>query len=196
MDNYKILGCFYEQNCTKMYNVKKDDKEYVFKVLTDFQLQNGRDEAMLLSSLNHPNIVKIIEWFEQNNTITIVLEKLQPIEKVFKESKVNKLLDDITNALQYIHSLNYMHYDVRPNNIMKRGNDYVLIDFGICTKGHDYVQDYIHLADGVLSILCQTTKRGLYKHRLYNSIYTTALADRLFNMLEDEYTEPDHENLS
>lgn len=44
------------------------------------------------------------------------------------------MLDDIKSGLKHLHSLGFVHNDVNPSNIMKDGDDWVLIDFGSCRR--------------------------------------------------------------
>ena len=97
------------------------------------------DEARLIAKFNHPNIVKVIRMFEQNNTAYMVLDFVagQTLEKWahfnprpnadWLMGLVRRLLD----TLEEIHAANILHRDVAPDNIMLRpGGDPVFIDFG------------------------------------------------------------------
>ena len=103
-------------------------------------------EANNLSHLNHPNIVQVIDVFQENGTDYYVMEYLEGgslRDLIKREGKL-----DETKALGYVtligYALHYMHtekslchYDVKPNNIMldKKGTP-KLIDFGI-SKNYD-----------------------------------------------------------
>lgn len=97
-------------------------------------------EASNLSHLNHPNIVKIHEVFDENDTTYIVMDyiegdTLQTIVRdqgPLSEPKASKYIHGVGAALEYIHSQNVTHFDVKPSNIIVRRFDDrpILIDFG------------------------------------------------------------------
>jgi serine/threonine protein kinase len=103
-------------------------------------------EAYNLSKLNHPNIVKVIDVFEENNTVYYVMQFLKNSSLrhymkehgVMNEEQATKYILQIANALKYMHSERHMcHFDVKPSNILL--DDYYnakLIDFGI-SKNYD-----------------------------------------------------------
>lgn len=91
------------------------------------------------SELNHPNIPKIYEIF-QNEDDGIIIEEFisgetleSKLENGFlPEEKVIKYSVQILNALQEIHQRNIIHRDITPSNILISSDDVIkLIDFGI-----------------------------------------------------------------
>lgn len=102
-------------------------------------------EALNLSKLQHPNIIKVIESFEANNTIYYVMEYIgggsldDYITKNngLKEDEAVKIVKQIGSALSFMHHNKMLHLDLKPSNIMmKESGDVVLIDFGL-SKQYD-----------------------------------------------------------
>lgn len=103
-------------------------------------------EAYNLSKLDHPNIVKVIDVFEENNTIYYVMQFLKngslrhymKEHGVMSEDMAKKYILQIADALKYMHSDMHMcHFDVKPSNILLDDyNNAKLIDFGI-SKNYD-----------------------------------------------------------
>jgi serine/threonine protein kinase len=102
-------------------------------------------EAKNISKLKHPHIIKVLDVFEENSTAYYVMEYIDGgslsdlIEEkgTLKEEETLKYTRQIASALQYIHSLNMNHLDVKPGNVLLRQNgDVVLIDFGM-SKNYD-----------------------------------------------------------
>lgn len=102
-------------------------------------------EAKNLSRLNHPNIIKVMDLFEDNNTAYYVMEYIdggnlnEHIEKHngLSESETGRYLKGIASALSYMHENKMLHLDMKPSNIMLRENgDAILIDFGL-SKQYD-----------------------------------------------------------
>lgn len=103
-------------------------------------------EARTISRLDHPNIIRILDIFEENGTAYYVMEY---IDGYSLEDKVNRqgalseneaigYIMQVGNALEYIHQNRINHLDVKPANIMIRRNDNkaTLIDFGV-SKQYD-----------------------------------------------------------
>lgn len=102
-------------------------------------------EALNLSKLQHPNIIKVIESFEANNTVYYVMEYIGggslddfiSNENGLKEDDAVKIIKQIGSALAFMHSNKMLHLDLKPSNIMmKEFGDIVLIDFGL-SKQYD-----------------------------------------------------------
>ena len=49
-------------------------------------------------------------------------------------NELKKLARDMLEALKVVHSQGIVHFDIKPYNICKRNDDYVLIDFGVCKQ--------------------------------------------------------------
>lgn len=97
-------------------------------------------EARNIAKLNHPNIVKIIDVFEENGTAYYVMEYAEGgslADKVnwegyLSEPIATRYILQVAEALAYVHARKMNHLDVKPANIMLTGTDTaVLIDFGL-----------------------------------------------------------------
>ena len=97
-------------------------------------------EAENLSKLDHPHIVKVLEYFEANNTVYYAMEYVEGgnLDKYITqknglpEAECVKYARQIGSALSYMHDHKMLHLDLKPGNIMLRLNkDAVLIDFGL-----------------------------------------------------------------
>lgn len=102
-------------------------------------------EAINLSKLQHPNIIKVIESFEANNTVYYVMEYIAGgslddyilKNNGLKEDEAIKIIKQIGSALSFMHKNKMLHLDLKPSNIMrKESGDIVLIDFGL-SKQYD-----------------------------------------------------------
>lgn len=96
-------------------------------------------EAENLAKLSHPHIVKVFDIFDENNTTYYVMEFLSDTNlnkliwerKGLSEEECIKFTEEVGSALQYMHDSLMLHLDLKPGNIMIRGNESVLIDFGL-----------------------------------------------------------------
>ena len=98
-----------------------------------------KKEALRLANLNHPNLVKVHEFFEENGTAYYVMDYIEGEslrtklnrEGVLSEDLVLKYLQQLLPALDTAHRQSIWHLDIKPENIMvdRYGHAY-LIDFG------------------------------------------------------------------
>ena len=100
-------------------------------------------EARHIAQLKHPNIVNIIDVFEENGTAYYVMDFIEGgslVEKVQREGSLpenvaKRYILQIADALNYIHQRYMNHLDVKPGNIMLSRNDNaILIDFGLAKQ--------------------------------------------------------------
>jgi len=95
-------------------------------------------EAKSLARLNHPNIVGIIDYGEQDGTPYLVMPFYpsgtlkQSLGKPMPPVEAARLLVPVARALAYAHQQGILHRDVKPSNILITGSgEPVLTDFGI-----------------------------------------------------------------
>lgn len=129
------------------------------------------EEARHLAKFDHPNIVHVINFFQENNTGYMVMEYLEGISPIDILNKaggyltVNQALEiilPIFNALATVHEQHIYHRDISIQNIIiLEDNRPVLIDFGAARY---IVGEYSHSLDLVLkdgySPLEQYSSRG------------------------------------
>lgn len=118
------------------------------KVLFDRFKEKQIKEAKILSEVHHPYIVNVLEVFEENNTAYIAMEYISgcslkymlDMEGKLPEKNVLKYVNQIGQALDFVHNKNILHLDIKPNNILiDKKNNARLIDFGV-SKRYDVEQ--------------------------------------------------------
>lgn len=132
---------------------KRDEDNISLSILTDSFADNMLrykakfiKEAKIISTFNHPNIIRTRDIFEENNTAYYVMdyiegESLSGIVRrlgPLSERDAIHYIRQVAMALKHIHAQQVMHLDVKPANIMVRekGNRAILIDFGL-SKHYD-----------------------------------------------------------
>ena len=99
-----------------------------------------KKEAAILSRLRHPNIVSVLDIFEENNTVYMVMEYISGgslKDVIRKNGKLDepttlRYASQLCDAVAEIHRNNVLHLDIKPGNILINNDDKVcLIDFGI-----------------------------------------------------------------
>ena len=96
-------------------------------------------EARTLGKFSHPNIVRVLRYFEANATAYVVMdyENGDPLKTVLQldpqppEAKLKALLAPLLEGLAAVHAAGFLHRDIKPDNIFIRADGKpVLIDFG------------------------------------------------------------------
>ena len=103
-------------------------------------------EACHIAQLEHPNIVSIIDVFEENSTAYYVmryapngsLEAKVNREGFLSEAEATRYILKVADALRFVHEHKMTHLDVKPDNILLSEKDEPwLVDFGL-SKQYDY----------------------------------------------------------
>lgn len=106
-----------------------------------------KNEINILRSLDHPNVVKLIETYEDRNFLYAIMEKCDGGElftkivkkRRFSEVEASSLCREMIAAIAYIHSKHVVHRDVKAENFLfskskSSHNRLVLIDFGMSVQ--------------------------------------------------------------
>jgi len=103
-------------------------------------------EARTLAKLNHPNIVRVQDFFEEKGSAYIVMELISGItlrqklnsqpNKCFSPIEARELMSALVEALGEIHQASICHLDLKPENILITSQGrVVLVDFGAAKQG-------------------------------------------------------------
>lgn len=128
---------------------KETNKVYAMKKFYLDNLSNGgaKKQYEILSKFNHENIHKVIDMFVapnknqylitpyyQNNLYNYTSKKLP-------EKAIKQIIYQIICGVNYLHSLKYIHRDIKPDNILLSSEGKVILtDFDLCrqeSKGKD-----------------------------------------------------------
>ena len=150
INNYVIERKLGDGGMGEVYYAKhnKVDREVAIKVLHSHLFFNEsvhnrfKNEANALIKLNHPGIVKIFDYVEQESFACLIMEYINGytldvyISKVsgpLPNAKAISIICSVLDAVQYAHDNNVYHRDIKPSNIMigKDNNKVLIMDFGI-----------------------------------------------------------------
>jgi calcium-dependent protein kinase len=120
--------------------MKKIEKNSKLKKDNEKEVLN---EINILRKIDHPNIVKIFEFFNTNDGYYLITEYLKGGELFheivenapFSEEEAGNIMFQIISAVNYCHNMNIIHRDLKPENILiesKSNGKYIIkiIDFG------------------------------------------------------------------
>jgi calcium-dependent protein kinase len=103
-------------------------------------------EVNTLSTIDHPNIMKVYELIESPNAYNIITELIEGgelLDKIAHEKKLSermaaKYLYQTMTAINYCHSRKIVHRDLKPQNLLLTSKEsdagIKVIDFGIADK--------------------------------------------------------------
>jgi calcium-dependent protein kinase len=111
------------------------------------EVQALRDEIALCASLDHPNIVKIIECFESDKAITMIMECCRGGELYdslieegeYTQQRAAELFRMMVHSVNYCHQVGVVHRDLKLENFVfeekpTQTSELKLIDFGLSMK--------------------------------------------------------------
>lgn len=111
------------------------------------------EEGRNLTKLDHPNVVRVLNFFRSNGTAYLVMRfeegrtlqaHIQKHPGSLSEDYIRNLFGRVLNGLRAVHSAQLLHLDIKPANIYLRQHDGspVLLDFGAARQviGQDVPQ--------------------------------------------------------
>ena len=108
-------------------------------------LKSFFEEGRSLAQISHASVVSVLNFFRENETVYMVMNYLEgatlqefivtarelKADKVFRESTIRSLFDEVLRGLRIVHQHKMLHLDIKPANIFITNDDKaVLIDFG------------------------------------------------------------------
>ena len=140
-----IKEFFFKDSCSRKRSGEVELGTIGNRDLVERFLNKFIKEARTISQLDHPNIIRILDIFKENNTAYYVMDFIEGsslddiVNKrgALPEKEAVDYIKQVASALDYIHKRSINHLDIKPANIMVRNdNKAILIDFGV-SKQYD-----------------------------------------------------------
>jgi len=134
-----------------------------------------QDEVKIMQMLDHPHVLKIVDFFESVNMLHLVIELCtggELFEQIEKEGQLTEgdasaVMRQTLDALQHCHQRNIVHRDLKPQNLLLKTDTASLataslkiVDFGVSaiySPGHT-----LHKVIGTVSYMAPEVFKGNY----------------------------------
>lgn len=159
--NYKFLAPLTPSEQKAAFHVQDaDGRNLCLKIIApNYQMDRLQREIQALQSINHPNVVKLIEYtfssragshrhymieeFIEGDDLSVTLSR----GRAWDRNEVVDVFAQILDGLSELDACNIVHRDLKPSNIRIRPNGHpVIIDFGLAR--HLGLPDITRTGDG------------------------------------------------
>lgn len=145
------------------------------QINSEFDLEEIANEINILKTLDHPNILKVYEYYDYNNSIFIVNElipngdlfSLIKEKKSFNELLALRILQQMLSAVKFLHSENIVHGDIKPENIM-------IDNFKNVSFNNKRAMDYDDIYGFEIKLIDFGTSKIFNKSKVFNQLQGTA----------------------
>jgi serine/threonine protein kinase len=153
IDDYELKndGCIATGSATQIWEVRQKSSGQVFamKLLLPEAFANSehkkalKNEATIGKSFDHPNLITIYDlvvgkqhgYFIMEFFRSVSLKQMIRTERAGVQSRVRKIIECISQALAHMHEKNWIHKDIKPDNILvTKGSEVRVIDFSLSSR--------------------------------------------------------------
>ena len=150
-DIYKIVKQIGHSFFSKVYIVKNilTNQKFAAKVISKRSMTQAADiksmllETHLLSTFDHPNIVKLIDYFQDENNFYMITELCSDGDILsfalnsysLSESMIAELIKQILSVISYMNERNLVHCDLNPTHLLiAKSGSLKMVDFAAVQK--------------------------------------------------------------
>ncbi|EAY03521.1 CAMK family protein kinase [Trichomonas vaginalis G3] len=145
MDEYKLIQQIGEGSFGRVFKARRKYTGRMVAIKTiqkgnmkDEDLVNFRREVDILKKVDHPNIMRLLEYFETDSEFCLVTElgrgdlfQIISDTQRLPEEQLKPIAAQLVSALNHLHQKKIIHRDLKPQNILVSDNSSIkLCDFG------------------------------------------------------------------
>lgn len=143
--NFAVVKECMDRATRKMYALKNINKRRCKG--KEHMIEN---EVAILRRVNHPNIILLVEEFDTKDSLYLVMEYVKggdlfddiALSTKYTERDASSMINNLVQALKYLHNLRIVHRDVKPENLLvidhsDGSKSLKLGDFGLATYCED-----------------------------------------------------------
>jgi len=115
---------------------KKNGEEFAVKKIEKKKVEGDdikllRREIQIMKKLDHPNILKLFEVYEDDDSFYLVMELVKGKELfdkivergMYSESDAANIVSQVVSAVEYLHDSGIAHRDLKPENLLVEGEE-------------------------------------------------------------------------
>lgn len=131
----------------KKARIQGDEETYAIKcipkqnLVEDEAIERFKREALILNKMEHPNIIKILDFQSDENYVYLVMEyfngyTLLSKNDCYSENETRIIAKQVMSSIEYMHDMDVAHRDIKPENVLIDDEMHVkMIDFGFSRTG-------------------------------------------------------------
>ncbi|SFH52529.1 serine/threonine-protein kinase [Planctomicrobium piriforme] len=186
IDDYELVNCIATGNATQIWEVKKagNTQPLAMKILLPEAFKDPeqkaalKHEANVARSLDHPNIIRVLETkFSKKHGYFVMeyfrggnLKGLVRNDHAQVQAKAKRIVECMAQALGHMHDKKWIHKDVKPDNVMvTKGGEVRLIDFSLAGRAGNVVA---HVLTKKSKIVIQGTRTYLAPELIRREVTT------------------------
>ena len=161
-DKFFIIECYKKDDHSSVYLAEdmKNHKKVILKILNTLNLpdesilQRFKREAKVLLNIDHPNIIKVLDFGTYNNFFYTSFEYFESKnlrhfirEGNLSNDKKQNLIAQLFTGIGFAHKNNIIHRDIKPENILVSDSlELKIVDFGLALSMNDnFVTSQFHI---------------------------------------------------
>ncbi|AFM98372.1 protein kinase domain-containing protein [Encephalitozoon hellem ATCC 50504] len=145
IEKYQIYQRMGRGKYSEVFEGRKDKEKIVIKTLKPVRKAKICREVLILKSLEHKNIIKLMDVVvdSESQIYSLIFEYIEHEEysKIFEELSYEDIIEysrQILSALEYCHSMGIIHRDIKPQNMVinQARREIKIIDWGLAEFYH------------------------------------------------------------